>query len=281
MVSMNADIIITGASGYVGSRLYYDLSRGFKTLGTYKSKPLSEEFERLDITNYSKVEELIRTYKPMMIIHAAANASSKSCESDPMSAIETNQKGTENIVNAANQVGATVTYISTTVAELQKSLYEKTKFNAEEITRGAKAGYIILKPSVIFGMSPNTETDKPFNQMLRNIEGSGSLDYDTSWRFQPTWIAHMSEIIASIMENNIHNKEIPVLVPEMKSKFDIANDILSRFGVSARPKDEKSWRPSTEHSTAELKKLGLPIRTYDEMREGIVNEIKERAKYSI
>ncbi len=85
---MNADIIITGASGYVGARLYLDLSKDFRVLGTYKTKQLSEEFEKLDITNSGDVNDLVKSCKPNVIIHAAANASSKSCESDSMSAIE-------------------------------------------------------------------------------------------------------------------------------------------------------------------------------------------------
>ncbi len=192
-----------------------------------------------------------------------------------------NQKGTENIVNAANKVGAVVIYLSSTVAELQKSFYEKTKFSGEAATRKANAGYIILKPSVIFGMNPNTETDKPFNQILKNVQGNGTLTYDTSWRFQPTWMAHLSEIIVSVIEKSITNKEIPALVPEMKSKFDIANDVLSSFGIDAKPIEERSWRPSTEYNTEELRNLKLPVRTYNDMKEGLVKEIKEKEKYAL
>ncbi len=267
-------VLITGASGYVGARLYEDLSKSFRTIGTYNSKPLFKEFEKLDITDKNAVVELVKRHKPSFIIHAAANASSKSCDSDPAAAIRVNETGTKNIVEAANAVGAVVVYISATVAELQKSYYEKTKFSGENIVKGSKAGFVILKPSVIFGMSPNMTTDKPFNQILRNIQGTGPFTYDTSWRFQPTWIAHISETIDAIIRSGIRNTEALVVVPDMKSKFDIANDILVEFGKKAEPVNEKSWRPSTEFNLKKEEQLGLPTKTYEEMRDGIVNEVK-------
>jgi dTDP-4-dehydrorhamnose reductase len=278
---MDMDIVITGASGYVGARLYYDLSKTFRTLGTYKTRPLSEEFEKLDITDSKMVEDLVKRYKPAAIIHTAANSSSKSCNSDPMGAISVNEMGTVNIVNAANKVGVAVIYISSTVAELQNNFYEKTKFAGESAVRKAASGYVILKPSVVFGMSPNTETDKPFNQLLRNTEGKGPFTYDTSWKFQPTWISHLSEIITSVMENNIRNKEILAVVPEMKSKFDVANDVLSSFRIEPQPVYEKNSRPSTEYKNTGLEPLGLPVRTYNEMKEGLIKEIRQKDKYVI
>jgi len=212
-------------------------------------------------------------------VHSAANASSKSCELDPMNAMLVNDIGTYNIVKAANRHGSFVIYISGTVAALQSNSYEKTKFKAEESVRHADAGYAVLRPSVIFGMSPNTTTDKPFNQMLRNIEGKGTPAYDMSWRFQPTWIGHISEIIGSIMDKGIRNEEVPVIVREMKSKFDIASDLLSEFGIKATPSDEKSHRPSSEHSIGGLIRLGLPIHSYAEMKGSIIKELRERDSY--
>ncbi len=276
---LSQKIIITGASGYVGARLFLDLSKDFETIGTYHSTQLSQKFEKLDITNGEEVMDFVRAHRPDVIVHAAAEASSKSCDADPQKAIAINQKGTEGIVNAADSVGALVVYISATVAELQNSMYEKTKFSAENAVRAARSGFVILRPSVVFGMSPNTTTDKPFNHILNDSKRKGKHTYDTSWKFQPTWLAHLSETVSDIANRKLKNIETAVVVDQMKSKYDIAHDILSKFRVKAQAVDEKSWRPSTPVSTAELARLGLPMHTYDEMIEGIVKEIKDKNRY--
>lgn len=279
---MQKDILITGASGYVGARLYYDLSKEkFKVSGTYNSQQLSEEFEKLDITDKDAVRALVRLHKPAYIVHSAANASSGSCNKNPVSAILTNEKGTQNIVDAANEEGTTVIYISALVAEYQHSIYEQTKYKGEELVRGAKAGYIILRPSVVYGMSSNTTTDKPFNQILRNIDGKYPKTYDASWLFQPTWIGHISEIIAVIIDRDVRNQEIPVIVPENRSKFAIANDLLQKFGIRPDAVSEKSHRESKSYSTESLKALGLPTHHYNEIIDRIAEEIKNREKYII
>jgi dTDP-4-dehydrorhamnose reductase len=280
---MQRNVLLTGASGYVGARLYYDLRKlNFNVLGTYNSTQLSEEFEKLDITDKKKVKELVRNNRPQVIIHSAAYASSSGCDKNPEKAVEINSIGTSNIVEAANSQGSLVIFISATVAEINHSMYEKTKTAGENIVKNAEAGYVILRPSVVFGMSPNTVTEKPFNQMLRNTEGKGPFEYDTSWRFQPTWIGHISEIISTIIEDKrIKNEEVQVVVREMKSKFDIAKDVLSEFHIPVTPKDEKSWRQSTDYGTASLTNLELPAYNYEEITKKIVNEIKNRDDYKI
>lgn len=277
--------MITGASGYVGARLYYDLSKAkFNVIGTYSTNRLSDQFEQLDITDRDKVKDLIRVNKPEVIIHSAALASSKACDDKPDKAIAINELGTHNIVEAANYFNIPVIYVSATVAEQKHSMYEQTKFKGEELVKGVDAGHVTLRPSVIFGMSPNTETKKPFNQMLGNIEGKASpqeLAYDNSWFFQPTWIGHISEIIISLRDRRITNsdKEIPVVVPEMKSKFEIANDILPKFGKNPTISNEKSWRERIRYDLNGLIRLELPTYTYSEIQYKIIDELRDRKSY--
>jgi dTDP-4-dehydrorhamnose reductase len=70
-------LLITGASSYVGARVYFDLSKIFEVVGTYHSSKLSEAFIKLDVTNKEDVGKVLEREKPDIIIHLAANASSK------------------------------------------------------------------------------------------------------------------------------------------------------------------------------------------------------------
>jgi dTDP-4-dehydrorhamnose reductase len=275
------DILITGASGYLGARLYFDLSKSFKVLGTYNTRQLSEEFEKLDITDSKEVFDVIKSYRPDLIVHCAAKYGSKKCESDPMGAIQTNEKGTENLVTAANHFGCTVAYISTIGTYSKENFYTKTKHSGETQLSKARAGHIVIRPSFLFGMSPNTNADNIFNKMLNDIKNKHVSEYDNTFRFQPTWIGSISEVIAAIKDKNIKNAEIDIFSSEMKSKFEMANDILSKFGVNPKPSREAEFRESKEYVIKGLDELEIPVISYGQICQKIISEIKERNIYTI
>lgn len=272
-------ILITGASSYVGARLYLDLKKDFETVGTYYTNKLSKEFIELDITDKDKIIQTVKLIKPDVIIHVVANPSAKWCEQNPELAVKINEEGTKNIVDAANLVGAKVIYISTKAVVSQTNVYGKTKLAGEKFVKNTKKGFIVLRPSFIIGFSPNTTNDRPFNRMLKNIDEKTPAIYDTSWKFQPTWLGHISEVIKVVIEKNITNQIITVTVPESKSRFDVASDILSQFGISVIPKDENDKTLVTAVDLNKLKELKLPEYSYSEIISRIVDEIKHRDKY--
>lgn len=275
-------ILIIGASSYLGARLYFDLKSKFEVKGTYSSNQLSKKFIHLDITNQETVDKIVSEFKPEVIIHVANNASAKWCETNPEKAVLLNQTATQYLVNSANVVGAKVIYISTMGAIKPTNLYGKTKLKSEEIIKTTKNGYLILRPSLILGYSPNTLNDRPFNRLLRNLDEKTSAVYDTSWKFQPTYIGHISEVIESAINQNIVNKSIIIAVPEMKSRFETARDLLTPFGIKVIPIDEQdSTFEIFEDDLSELNELKLPKYTYEEMIKKIVEEIKNRDLYKI
>lgn len=273
-------IIITGASSYLGARLYLDLSKDFEVVGTYNSSKLCNDFIKLDITNKDEVCEVISKEKPDFIIHTAANASSKWCEENPELAVKLNETSTKYIVDSANKIRAKLIYISSFAAFNPSNLYSKTKYNSENFVKDTKAGWIILRPSLILGFSPNTTNDRPFNRLLKNVDQNIPAEYDTSWKFQPTYIGHVSEVIKEVIEKDINNELIPVAVSDLKSRFDTANDILAPFGVEVKPFDAKDNSHSSKaEELTKLKELGLAVYTYQQMIDKIVEEIKNREIY--
>lgn len=273
-------ILITGASSYLGARLYLDLSKDFEVIGTYNSSKLNNDFMKLDVTNETEVNEIINKEKPDIIIHAAANASSKWCEGNPELAIKLNETSTKYIVNSANKTNAKVIYISSFAAFEPNNLYAKTKYNSENIAKGTKAGWIILSPSLILGFSPNTVNDRPFNRLLKNLDEQVPAEYDTSWKFQPTYIGQISEVIKKVIEKDINHEIIPIAVSDLKSRYDTAKDILTPFGIEVKPFDAKDNSHSSKaEEINKLNELRLPIYTYEEIIERIVSEIKNREIY--
>ncbi|MEK7078733.1 MAG: sugar nucleotide-binding protein [Patescibacteria group bacterium] len=176
-------ILVIGASSYVGARLYFDLKSKFDVVGTYSSSQLSKNLIHLDITDKDEVKKVITENKPTVIIHVGNNASAKWCDANPEKAVLLNQTATQYIVDFANEMNAKVIYISTMGAIKPSNLYGKTKFKSEKIVKTAKTGYLILRPSLILGYSPNTTNDRPFNRLLKNLDEGFPAIYDTSWKF--------------------------------------------------------------------------------------------------
>jgi dTDP-4-dehydrorhamnose reductase len=268
------NILITGASGYVGASIYSRLKNKYDVIGTYNSQKLFPEHEFLDITDKASVMSMILSKKPDVIIHVAAKASGGWCEKNPEQAISINQEGTKNIVDAANAVKSKLIFISTFAINNPDSVYGHTKILSEQYVKDVKAGYVILRPAHIIGISPNTINDREVNRFLKNIVDNVPAIYDTSQILQPTWLRHLCEVIEEILKRGIINETIPVSVPESKNRYEMARDILSEFNVKVIPEDKHSTTPPLIGQLDKLKELKLPFYTYNEMVAGIVQEIK-------
>ncbi|MBF8249526.1 MAG: NAD(P)-dependent oxidoreductase [Candidatus Levybacteria bacterium] len=269
-------VLLTGASSYVGARLYFDLSKKFEVTGTYFGNRLSKNFVKLDTTNKKEIEKIIDNNRPEIIIHAAANANARWCEANPDLAILLNQKSTEIIVGAASKISAKVILISSFAAKNPVNVYGRTKFESEKAVQQSKAGFIVIRPSLIIGFSPNIINDRPFNRLLRNIDEKTDAIYDTSWEFQPSYIGHISEVIEQVIKRNILNEIIPVAVAGLKTRYDIARDILGVFNIKVMPVDKNDKTLVITDDLNELKKLNLSQYSYKEIIGKCIEEIKNR-----
>ncbi|MDA3836469.1 MAG: sugar nucleotide-binding protein [Nanoarchaeota archaeon] len=268
-------ILITGASSYVGAKIYTDLKNKFETIGTYLSNKLFDELKKFDITNQIEVIKFVSEVNPDLIIHVAANSSGGWCDKNPELAKSINEKGTKYIIEAANKVNSKVIYISSFAAINPSMLYGETKLNGEHFVKETIKGFNILRPSLIVGYSPNTSNDRPFNRFLKNIHEHTPAVYDTSWKFQPTYLRHISEVIEKIIELNINNEIIPIAVSELKSRFDLATDILTPFNIKVQPENKQDKSPTFNEGLNKLKDLNLPEYTYSEVINNIIQEIKD------
>jgi dTDP-4-dehydrorhamnose reductase len=269
-------ILLLGASSYVGARLYTDLCKDFDVVGTYYTNKLLEDFIHLDVTDGNEVDKVITTIRPDVIVHAANNANGRWCEANPEAAKALNEGSTKHIVTAANKVKARLIYISSFAAIEPTNVYGKTKHASELLTKQTQSGWTILRPSLIVGYSLNTSNDRPFNRILKNLNQGTKAEYDTSWRFQPTWLGHISEVIARVANENITEQIIPIAVEELKSRYDLAADILKPFAIEVTPIDIGDNSSIFKEDLDILKELGLPGYGYEQIIENIVGEIKQR-----
>jgi nucleoside-diphosphate-sugar epimerase len=165
-------ILITGATGKIGTRLIDVLSSDFKIIGLDRILHVddaSAKFYQVDLTKYNEVEPVFETETPECVIHLAAILGSV-CESEPELAKQINVDVTENLVKLAikYKVKKFIFASSSAIYEQKvllptkeeqninpRSVYGKTKLAAEgmmlKLSNSTEMKFIILRIFNIFG----------------------------------------------------------------------------------------------------------------------------------
>jgi len=167
-----ARVLITGASGFVGSNLARAaLAWGHTVTGTYSSFPAAvpgTEPAHLDITDGEECRRVIGTFRPDVVVHNAACAFLV-CSVDPVFGRAVNATGTANVVATARTMGARLVYVSTDFvfdglrphpskyvegdAPGPVNEYGRFKLGGEEIVRDSGLPFLITRPARVFGVN--------------------------------------------------------------------------------------------------------------------------------
>ena len=118
-------ILLTGASGFLGSRI----------LAYYKEKYqiFAPSHSEMDITNWDSVLPYFETHKPDIVIHCAAISDTGTCEKNPNLSFSVNVTGSENITKASLLFGAKCILCSSDQVYCN-SAYENTNHETDNLT---------------------------------------------------------------------------------------------------------------------------------------------------
>jgi dTDP-4-dehydrorhamnose reductase len=163
------DFLITGASGLIGWNLLRAASQAGQAVGTYniKARNLGEDLViRMNLEDPQAIGKVFSQYKPRIIIHCSAICALGHCEKAPERAFSVNVEGTQNLITAAEEIGARFVFLSTDLVfdgknppypEESKpsplSIYGRTKALAEERVLNAKLESLIARVAITFGPS--------------------------------------------------------------------------------------------------------------------------------
>ncbi len=274
-------VVITGSNGYLGARLFEYFKKNFEgqVYGTYLSGGSGAETEQsntflLDITQRENVERVFAAIKPDVVIHSAAIAHGDS-SNDSSLLKEVNIKGTENVVEEARKYNSKILYVST-IGALTNSEYGKSKLQGEKIVQNSFLEYCIVRPSLIIGISPNRDPAITFNNIVESIKSDVPVILDSEWKFQPSWIDHVTEVIfAWVIGRFTDQGPIYPLVPEVKSRFEVAQDLLSHFDKTATAIENPRYEENELIGQESLVRNNLPVYSYQNIIDIIVKQIKE------
>ena len=102
---MNDKVLITGATGLLGTDLLASLKRDYRTMGVSSS--------HFDIRSYDETVGFMNNMRPDIVLHAAAWADVDGCEKNRELAFLVNAEGTKNMARVCKDIGARLIYYST------------------------------------------------------------------------------------------------------------------------------------------------------------------------
>lgn len=230
-------ILVTGADGMLGSCL-------MRTFSGHDLIPLLES--ECNITNASRVAEILDQAAPQVIIHTAACTNVESCETDREKTFLVNVTGTDNLLRGAAEAGTAFVYISSTgiygdhknepYTELDDirptTVHHRSKHEAEKLVIAATANHIVLRIGWLFGAAP----DHPRNFIVHRYREARDKDFiyaDDSQRGNPTWTENITRQLQYMIENHIYGV-FNCVDHRPATRLDYVKKIIELAGLDCR-----------------------------------------------
>lgn len=225
-------ILVTGATGYVGSHLLSRLAAaGLAARGLVRRPdarlPAGVEVARGDVTEAGTLAAALDGVE--VVIHAAAITGDR--KEPYRGAYErVNRQGTENLVAAARQAGVkrVVAVSGLGCRPAPAGSYMATRWGMEEAVRGGGIPYVILQPSVLFG--PGAPFVGALARLARRSPVLPALGGGGT-RFQPLWIEDLVTcLVASTTREELLGAAHPLGGAEILTFREILGVITSALG---------------------------------------------------
>ncbi len=230
-------ILVVGATGVLGRKIYEKASASHECVGTYFSKADSR-FSHLDVSDEREVQSLVKWEKPDCIIYSGGMTSIGVCEKNQDAAWRANVDGTKNLANAGD---AKIVFISSyyvfdkskpcfdeTDAPNPMNFYGKTKAAAESELLKLSQEPLILRLSKIYGydarkpdFSVTTAQDLVNKRKVRSATNISS---------NPTLVDDIADVLMQLIErksSGIYN----ICPNNFMSNYDFSLEIARTFGA--------------------------------------------------
>ncbi|NQT75361.1 MAG: SDR family oxidoreductase [Candidatus Omnitrophica bacterium] len=234
-------LLLVGASGVLGSRLYNDvIKKKWDILGTYCSHE-HEGLFRLDLRQRKSIEKVFNFFNPEVVILAGGITDVDLCEKRPGLAEEVNIKGTLDVIKKTRACGARLVFLSTDYIFDGRNgpykeedmpepvnIYGRTKLEAETAVRGISHDYLIIRTAQLYGVNHRGKNYavKIIQNMRNNKEVSAAYDFYST----PTYAGALSGSIIKLIEKK-HTGIFHIAGKDFTDRYSYVSKISEIFGL--------------------------------------------------
>ena len=235
-------IIVTGATGYIGSRIAGQLRQDGHVV--YK---LSRDVA--DISDFASVRKFFDGIRPEIVVHAAAVSDIKACDNDREKAAKANITGTKCIASSCAVFGVRLVYLSTDqvynyfenvplyeyVRPNPTNFYGITKLEGEHAVQATVTMHHILRLSWQFGAH---EQGLPYRggiyeSAVNALKDKATIQLSKGGTRHLTWVYDTIDVIRAAT-----NMELPfgiynVACKNTMSDYETYKFVFNKLGATA------------------------------------------------
>ncbi|MBI4880667.1 MAG: SDR family oxidoreductase, partial [Planctomycetes bacterium] len=243
-------VLVTGASGLVGSRVASVLSAaGHEVTGTFRAHPerlrgsgCCASAVELDLADDRSLEAAFRSAWPEAVVHCAALSDLAACESDPEKARRMNYDATLKLARMSGAFGCRFIFCSTDQVFDGEAggyreedvpapihVYGATKRDAEQELLRIHPAATVLRLSLVYGLSPSG--DRSVSERIVNALSRGErLRLFVDEFRTPILADDVAQVILRILPE--HEPQIlHVAGPERLSRYDLGLRVAAAHGL--------------------------------------------------
>lgn len=280
-------LILTGASSFTGTK-FIELY-GSK----YDITPISRggAANPTDLNNQEALATLFDNVRPDIVVHLAATIGRDADNADVL-AVDTTT--TKSLIDLAKAYGLPFIYTSSEIVYNgrpdgmyeetdeyhPRSDYGKSKVIAEEYLKASGLPYLITRGHRYIGY-PGLGFDRPkqFPDSLKELMAGKEIHVDSKRKVTLILTNDICDIIDHYIEHDTGKQLVLNMgMEKVTTYYELWLDIARAAGIAAKlihpDGDEPGWLMNNTLSTQKLRDLGYPQRSYEEVIDTIVKEMK-------
>ena len=244
-------VLICGSNGLFGQRLALTLGHEteYEVLNTSHHRLFVLDrhlfdYTQLDITNKGDVKSLVTSFRPDIIVNAAAMTNVDTCETQRELAWKVNVVGVENLVEVARRIGSLLIHISTDYVFDGKAgpyketdrvnpvnYYGKTKLAGENVILAGGISSAIMRTIVVYGTGINVKNNFALWVINSLREGKNIRCVDDQIG-NPTHVSDLAAGVVKVIERE-QSGLFHIGGAEAVSRSEFALKAAEVFGLSA------------------------------------------------
>lgn len=255
-------MLILGASGLTGSKIFDFFSKRHEVIGTYFTAATPNERARnlvhLDVTQPHLLEKLILDTNSDVILYCASLSGPDRCEENPFLAEAINYDGAKRAASVAMTLSKKFVYLSSdyvfgdsgfaSMTEADKpspiNVYGHTKRKMEDFLLDKAVDFLILRTSLIYGFSPNNDSRGLVNWVVNELSKGKEIFCDDKILRYPMLSDDVAVALDRLLAQD-HTGIFHLSGPEGYTKYDLAKRVADVYGLPSHliiPQDEASQK---------------------------------------